>query len=123
MALLEARFYPDNVFVQSRVKQLTKADVRSIDAEMRKAAEGPLNSMGVRMTRWYGSRVQVINGLQVYVYELQHSGVADAGPTRMRGLRIWASPRSFTVTLSYRERYEAILLPIIDRMASSIRLD
>ncbi len=123
MALVNARFYPDNTFVQDQAKQLTEADVQVIDVEIRKVAEAPLQSLGVRMTRWYASKVQVINGLYVYVHEHQHSGVGDAGSTRVRGLRVWASPRSFTVTLSYRERDATIVLPIIDRMASSLRLE
>jgi hypothetical protein len=123
MASVEARFYPDNALLQSEVKQLTTAAIKEIDAELRKAVEIPLKSMGVRVTNWYGSKVQMINGLYVYVHEHQISGFANAGPTRLRGMRIWASPRSFTVTLSYRERYATMLLPIVDRMASSIRLD
>ena len=123
MALLEARFYPENKFVQAQAKQLTKADIETIDVEVRRAAEASLKTMGVQLTQWYGSKVQAINGLHVYVHEQQHSGAAETGPIRMRGLRVWASPRSFTVTLSYRERQAALLRPIIDRMASSLRLD
>jgi hypothetical protein len=123
MALVNARFYPDNTATQAQAKQLTASDIETIDAGIRKATDAPLNAMGLRMTHWYGSKMQVINGLRVYVHEHQTSGAPEAGPTRVRGLRVWASPRSFTVTLSYRERDATLLLPIINYMASTIRLE
>jgi len=73
------------------------------------------------MLNWYGSKMLVINGLYVLVHEHQHSGAGDAGITRVRGVRVWRSPRSITVTLSYRERDATMLLPIIDYMTSSLR--
>ncbi len=121
LALVNARFYPDNPITQAEARLVTSADLREIDTEMRKVAEAPLKAMGVRMLNWYGSKMQVINELYVLVHEHQHSGASDAGVTRVRGLRVWRSPRSFTVTLSYRERDAAMLLPIIDYMTKSLR--
>lgn len=121
LALVNARFYPDSPITQAEARQVTPADLKEIDVEMRKAVETPLKAMGVRMLNWYGSRMQVINGLYVLLHEHQHSGVGDAGVTRVRGLRVWRSPRTFTITLSYRERDAAMLLPIIDYMTKSLR--
>lgn len=120
-ALVNVRFYPDNPLTQAEARQATPSDLREFDIEMKKAVEAPLKAMGVEMTRWFGSRMQVINGLYVLVHEHQHSGVRDNGPTRVRGLRVWRSPRSFTVTLTYRERDATLLLPIVDYMTSSLR--
>ncbi len=121
LALVNSRFYPDNPITQAEARQVTSSDLKEIDVEMRKAAEAPLKAMGIRMLNWYGSKMQVINGLYVLVHEHQHSGAGDAGVTRVRGLRVWRSPRSFTVTLSYRDRDSAMLLPIIDYMTNSLR--
>jgi len=123
IALVNARFYPDNPITQAEARQATSADIKEIDVEMRKAVEAPLKAMGVRMLNWYGSKMQVINELYVLVHEHQHSGAGDAGVTRVRGVRVWRSPRSFTVTLSYRERDATILLPIINYMTNSLRQD
>ncbi len=123
VALVNARFYPDNPITQAEARQVTSADLKEIDVEMRKVAEAPLKAMGVRLLNWYGSKMQVINGLYVLVHEHQHSGAGDAGVTRVRGVRVWRSPRSFTVTLSYRERNATMLLPIIDYMTNSLRQD
>lgn len=123
IALVNVRFYPDNPITQVEARQVTPPDLKEIDVEMRKVAEAPLKELGVRMLNSYGSQMQVINGLYVLVHEHQHSGVGDAGVTRVRGVRVWRSPRSFTVTLSYRERYATMLLPIIDYMTNSLRQD
>ena len=123
MAIVNARFYPENAGTQEEAKQFGPREIKTIDADMRGAVDAPLKSMGQHMTRWYGSKMQVINGLHVYVHEHQVSRGPGTGLTRIRGMRVWASPRSFTVTLSYRERDATLLLPIINRMANSIQLD
>jgi hypothetical protein len=123
MALINVRFYPDNPITQVEARQVTASDLKEFDVEMKKAAEIPLKAMGLRMENWFGSKMQVINGLFVLVHEHQYSGVRDHGLTRVRGLRVWRSPRSFTVTISYRERDAVMLLPIVDYMTSSLRQD
>jgi hypothetical protein len=121
IALINARFYPDNPITQTEAKQAASADLKEIDVEMRKAIEAPLKAMGGRVLTWYGSKMQVINGLYVLVHEHQHSGAGEVDVRRVRGVRVWRSPRSFTVTLSYRERDAIMLLPIIDYMTNSLR--
>lgn len=123
MALINVRFYPDNPITQSEARQVTTSDIEEIDAGIRKITEPPLTAMGVTVLRWYESKMQLINGLYALIHEHQHSGAGDAGVTRVRGVRIWSSPRSFTVTLSYRERDAAMLLPIINYMTNSLRQD
>ena len=121
MALVNARFYPDNPMTQAQGRQVTPNDLKEIEIEMRKAVEESLKVMGPNMTKWFGTKMQVINGLFVLTHEHQHSGVGNNGATRVRGLRVWNNPRSFTVTLSYRERDATMLLPIIDYMTNSLR--
>lgn len=122
LALVNVRFYPENPITQAEARQLSAADIKEIDVELRKNAEPPLKSMGIRMLNWYGSKMHVINGVYILVHEHQHSGAGDLGVTRVRSLRVWNSPKSFTVTLSYRERHSTMLLPIIDYMTNSLRL-
>lgn len=121
LALVNARFYPDNPITQAEARQVTSADLKEIDMKMQKATEAEANAMGFRILNWHASKMKVINGLYVLVHEHQDSGVGDAGVTRVRRLRVWRSPHSFTVTLSYRERESAMLLPIIDYMTNSLR--
>ncbi len=123
LAHVNARFYPDNPMTQAEARQVTSADLKEINVGMRKANELILKALGSRMLNWYGSKMRVINGVYVLVHEHQQPGVGDAGVTRVRGLRVWRSPRSFTVTLSYQERDATLLLPIIDYMTNSLRQD
>ena len=120
-ALVNVLFSPKNTATQDNVRELTAEDMKNLDAELRSLAEKPLKAMGTRMTHWYGSTIRVINGLHVVVHEHQTSGIGDTGPTRVRGLRIWSSPRSFTVMLSYRVSDAKMLLPIIEHMTASVR--
>jgi hypothetical protein len=122
-AMVNARFYPDNPITQTEAKRAKSADLKEVDLEIRKAAEAPLKAMGGSVLNWYGSKMQVINGLYVLVHEHQQSTTGGTGVIRVRGVRVWRSPRSFTVTLSYRERDAIMLLPIIDYMTNSLRQD
>jgi hypothetical protein len=121
MALVNARFYPNNAITQAEARGATPSDLREFDIELKKNLEAPLNAMGSRMAKWFGSKMRVINGLYVLVHEHQQSGVGDQGTARVRGLRVWNSPRSFTVTLRYQVQYATMLLPIIDYMTNSLR--
>ena len=122
IAMVNARFYPNNPMTQADARKVTAADLKEFDVESRKASEAPLKAMGVRVLHWYGSKMQVINGLYILVQEHQQSGAGgDTGVSRVRRLRVWASPRSFTVTLSYREHDATMLVPIIDYMTESLR--
>lgn len=120
-ALVNVRFYPENPLTQSEARQVKTSDLKEFDAEIKKHAEASMNALGVRMESWLGSKMQVINGLYALVHEHQHSGVQGNGLTRVRGVRVWRSPRSFTVTISYREREAIVLLPIVDYMTNSLR--
>lgn len=123
LALANARFYPENTLTQAQTKELGPEDVDAIGQQLRKVTEPPLQARGAKVTRWYPPMVRQINGLYVFVHEHQQVGPGDVGPTRVRGLRVWASPRSFTVTFSYREARAQLLQPIIERATNSLRLD
>lgn len=120
LALVQVWFYPENPGTQSVARNITSNDLKEIDAEIRKSAEATTKAMGARLTNWYGSKMKIINGLYVMVHEHQRSGPGDAGLMAIRGLRVWNSPRSLSVTFNYRERDAVMLRPIIDYMAASL---
>lgn len=123
IALVSAIFYPENTITQAMARSLSAADVAALDEKIRVPTEASLKSRGLSATKWFPARMQVINGISVFVHEHLHTNLDDRSISRTRGLRVWASPRSFTVTLSYRERHGEQLRPIVDHIASSIRLD
>ena len=121
MASVNARFYPDNPFNQYDAIKLMSNGMEEIDAELRNGVESSMRTLGVQVLNWYGSKIQIINGLFVIVHE--HSTSSSHGVSISRGLRVWRSPRSFTVTLSYQENEANTLKPIIDYMTDSLQQD
>jgi hypothetical protein len=121
IAMVNARFYPDNPMTQAMTRPLTVAELKQLDAELRQSTEVSLKATGMRMLNWRGSKIQVIKGLHVFVHENRNSGRGDSGAVIVRALRVWNSPRSFTVTLAYREKDSKLVLPIVDYMTQSLR--
>lgn len=123
IALVSAIFYPENTITQTMARALSAADVAALDEKSRVTTEASLKSRGLSAIKWIPARMQAINGLSVFVHEHLHTNLDDRGLTRNRRLRVWASPRSFTVSLAYREPHGEQLRPIIDHIAGSIRLE
>jgi hypothetical protein len=123
IALINVRFYPDNPITQAEVRQVTSNDLRELDVELKKIISTSLNTMGIRMENWFGTKMQNINGLYVLVHEHQQNNFSGDDLTRVRGIRVLRSPRSFTVTISHREREAVILLPIVEYITKSLRQD
>ncbi len=120
IAVMNVRFYPDNPFTQAQARELGGANLSEFDKQLHKAAEAPLPLAGAKMTKWYGTQLRDVGPLAIIVHEHEQS-MPDGGAVRVRGNRVLNSPRSFTVTISYRVAREALLRPIVDYMAGSIR--
>jgi len=123
IALINAFPGPEAPITQAQVRQITADDLKQIDGVFKPQTEVALGDMGRRMTNWYGSRMEVVNGLHVLVHEHQQTNARGDGFVRVRGLRVWNNPRSFSVILHYDERDALTLLPIVDYMANSLRQD
>lgn len=121
IALVHTRFYMDNLLTQDLVRKLTSSQLDDLSAGSEKASVAAAQMLGARMINWFGSEIQVINGIYVLVNEYQQSDINNQGVMRVRVLDVWRMPHSFTFTLSYRESDAKILLPIIDHMANSLR--
>lgn len=120
VALINARFYPKGQLTQADARRATATDLEDADRAIRRAAEPAMKASGLRVTKWVGSKMRVINGRYVQVYEYQYVDPKRI-TWRTRLLRVWHGPQSFTVTLSYRERDSRVLSPVIDHMVNSLR--
>ena len=123
VALVNSRFYPENPFTQQMVSTLKKEDIAVIDKELRSATEKLLPSMGGKLVKWKSTQLIKTNGLFV----LKHGHIAVIPPSadtiHEYRYRVLASPRSFTVTISYKQSYASLIEPIANKMASSIMLE
>jgi hypothetical protein len=123
LAVVNTRLYPDNPATQEQTRSLTQKDIADIDKQIQPAMEASLTATGMRVARWQPSKLKDIGPLRAFVHEHRQTDAQNSVALIARGIRIWASPRSFTVTLTYRESESKWILPVIDRMTSSIRLD
>jgi hypothetical protein len=120
MALINARTDPNNRITQEIVR---KVDLKALDSLARQAVEAGCKEIGVRLVRWYGMKKGTVGPFQTLIEEYQHSGLNETGLTRVRATRIYNGQQSLVVTVSYREREAALLLPIVDHMTRSLGLD
>lgn len=121
MAVVNARFYPDNQGTQKVAKAFSRQYIEEFDRGLYKQISKILSDSGGKLIRIFPSKMKKINGLYVLVHEHQQIDPGGSEPRTAIGMRVWNSPRSFTVTLSYREREANILRPTIEYMAASLK--
>lgn len=119
--IFNIRYYPQQEVTQRDVKEASSQDIAEIDAELRKNLVPGMEAAGNRLLEWRGTRRININGIAVLVSEYRRS--SRQGPAfRAQLVRVLAGPRSFTVTISYREDQEYFLAPICERVIQTIRM-
>ncbi len=121
VALANVRLYPDQALTQRDVSALSAADVREYDSVTRESVYATLPKGNMRVARWRGTRVESVAGKFVMVveYDRQSNGSPDLYHVRL--MRVHDASRSFTLTLSYRERGGALYGPIVEHIATSLR--
>lgn len=120
LALVNARFYPNNQMTQDMAKSLNSADLIYIDKEMHVVSEKTIDSIGGKLHEWIPTQVVRINGL----YVIKYGQLITVPPTNKQAYqfsyRVWAAPRSFTITIGYNKNQEFLIKPIADKIASSL---
>lgn len=107
-----------------------KETERASDAELKKFDEAQLADIkkmseltGMKMVEWKGSRKEQINGKWALVTEYRREDRDGHGPVWCQIIAIHLRDRCITLTLSYREREEVVLKPVILRMRSSLKIE
>jgi hypothetical protein len=119
IAIVNARFYPMNELTQTDANDASAGDLKLLQETIIRQNNKALEASGERIVADHGIGKRVVNGITAIVHE--HERTRRTGPNvRVRGVRIWNSPRSFTVTLSYRESDAVLMRPIIERITNSI---
>lgn len=121
--LVNVRYYPDMEFSQNDVRSLNATDVRDFDNEIRSTLTKALRAGGMSIASWKGTHKVNINGIEALITEYRRNPVKFKGAFRVRLVRVIAQQRSFTLTVSYRELDEEMLLRLItDRIISSLQM-
>lgn len=119
-ALMNVRYYPDMDVTQRDSRDAGPADIEELDRALRANLDKAGKEFGFTVLAWKGTRKQVINGTVAFVTEYRRSPIKN-GNFVVRLIRVLNGPRSFTLTVSYRESDEFLLRPICDRIISSLR--
>ncbi len=120
IALLNVRYYPKAEVSQENARNGTAEEIREIDEILKANTTKGIVAAGYSVVSWGGTRKVEINGITALISEYRR-GDPD-GPFRVRLVRVFAGPRSFTLTVSYLESAAAVLEPITDRIVESLRL-
>lgn len=118
-AMMNVRYYPDETLTQSDARRASAAEVREFDDELRRLAARALAGKGV--ASWKGTSVRVIGGLTCLVTDYQRHAVTTEGLWRVRLVRVFNGPRSFTLTVSHLAARDMDLGAITDYIIASLR--
>lgn len=122
IGIANIRYYPNNQLSQAEAQQLNSQDVNVLDASIKTNILKSTKAFGISVLSWEGTIKDTVNGVTVFITEYHRKILTDSKPFRVRLVRVCASERSFTLTVSYRESASIILEPITDRIIKSIKL-
>lgn len=122
IGIANVRYYPNIDLTQEDVQQATSQDVNELDAALKENIIKSMKAFGMSILSWNGTEKVDINGLTAFITEYRRKSLKDSGAFRVRLIRIFASERSFTLTVSYLESAAVYLKPITDRIIKSVKL-
>jgi hypothetical protein len=122
LALLNARFYPENKFTQDDAKRLSPAHLKIFDDEVKKVQESVGKSMNTRLLFREPTKVIIINGIYVLKQEHVEEGAPNFEKIRVERYRVWNAPNSFTLTLTVKVSEEEKLRKGLDGIVNSLTI-
>ena len=122
IGILNVRIYPEMDVYQLEVYLMTKLEVMEIDEFIEENIRMQLPLVGTKVLQWDGTDKIVIGSKLVLHTQYVRSSIKNPkNKFRVNLYRFLDGGKSFTMTLSYQERYSDILLPIIRRIAHGCR--
>lgn len=119
MASVQMGFFKALDFTQAEVRGASAGEISEIDAFLHASTTDAGRSGGYSILSWQGTSRQTLNGLTAFVSEYSRSVLKDAGSFRVRMVRVFDGPRSFTLSVSHREG-AGDLPSICDRVIASL---
>ncbi|MBC8427216.1 MAG: hypothetical protein H8E00_01010 [Deltaproteobacteria bacterium] len=121
IGIANVRYYPNVGLTQEDVSHVTPQDICELDAALKENISKGAKAVGMSVLTWNGTKKIEINGLIAFITEYRRKALKDSGAFRVRLIRVFASGRSFTLTLSYLES-AGYLKTTTDRIIQSVRL-
>jgi len=123
IGMVNIRVYPDLEIYQDSVMELDADSVNAIDMEIRSAVSEGVTLSGGRVTHWFGTEKVRVNQKFYLLSKYRRRSITNPNQFfRVSLLRLWDGKQSFTLTLSYAERHEFLLKPIIAKIGNSVSL-
>lgn len=120
-SMMNIRCYSDMPLDQPTTALFTSSEVQEIDRALENAMRTSGQAAGFQILEWRGTKKIVVNGYTMLLTEYKRSPIQNNGNFVVRLARILNGPKSFTVTVSYRENQEKLLRQIGDKIIASIR--
>jgi hypothetical protein len=119
-ARVAVRYHPWQKISRRDLADANDDELRRLDRAAREAVEQSAAKLGVSV-EWKGTTKRDLAGSPAFLTEYQRSPYDGNGRFNVRMLRVFDGPRSFTVTVSYREADAQRLRPVCDRILASLR--
>jgi hypothetical protein len=119
-ARLAVRYHPWQKLSGRDVAGAGDGELQALDRAAREAVEKSAQKLGVSVD-WKGTTKRELAGSAALLTEYERSPYDGNGRFNVRMLRVFDGPRSFTVTVSYREGDAERLRPVCDRILASLR--
>jgi len=121
VGIFNIRFYPDMVVSQQQVADASAADIAAFDQELRVSLSQSMSEAGLRIVAWNGTKVHAVAGRYMLVTDYQRISMSRGTSFRVRLVRVFNGPKSFTMTVSYRDDASVFLAPISNKIMQSLR--
>ena len=124
IGMINVRTYPNRDVYQREVAQLTPSIMDAVNQQLQSSVSQGVASNGGRVTKWYGTeKVKIANKLYLLSKYRRQSSINSNFFFRVSLLRLLDGSNSFTLTLSYEEKEQHLLKPIINKIRNSIQLN
>ncbi|MGE5153413.1 MAG: hypothetical protein ACM3ST_05300 [Bdellovibrio bacteriovorus] len=121
-AMMNLRYYPELDISQREAAEVSAADVQEIDAALKERVTQGVEASGSTITSWKGTEKVKISGIVAFETEYFRRSLRSSDNFRVRLVRVFAGPRSFTLTVSYLASDIWILEKITDHIIASLRM-
>lgn len=122
-AMVNIRYYPEVDISQAEAADATANDVRELDAALERSSTQTADAFGSTILQWMGTEKATISGIVAFKTEYVRKSLRSSDSFRVRLVRVFAGPRSFTLTVSYVASDVWLLEKITDHIITSVRIE
>jgi len=121
IGIMNIRVYPNIEIYQNEIRKISRDDLTFFDSELYKNVKKGVSLVGAKILHWKGSKLEIINNKIYIVSNYNRSSInKNEAIFNVKLFRLLDGKKSFTLTLSYDEKFKNFMLPEINKIAESI---